>query len=239
MAVDGADGADGAAATGVAGPGVVVAKESVFGGEQGAGRCRLLTDGGERADASSSPTTASTSSKERCPVDLGQEGAAQRYYQVGYQLAAAKRPARTGTRSTSTPASSPQPRRSWWTAGTYESEPKTDGSANTIALDSMTISELRDHKARQEKERTQWGTTWRDTGKVFTKEHGSWLHPETVSETFRRILATTDLPHHPAGPTPRRRDAHARRRRRHPRGEGNAAALHHHAVLGHVHESVS
>ncbi|MFJ8138894.1 tyrosine recombinase XerC [Streptomyces sp. NPDC096013] len=76
----------------------------------------------------------------------------------------------------------------------YESEPKTDGSANTIALDSTTISELRDHKARQEKERAQWGEAWQDTGKVFTKEDGSWLHPGTVSETFRRILAMTDLP---------------------------------------------
>ncbi|MGW2130544.1 site-specific integrase [Streptomyces coelicoflavus] len=76
----------------------------------------------------------------------------------------------------------------------YESEPKTDGSANTIALDSTTITELRHHKARQEIERTEWGDAWQDTGKVFTKEDGSWLHPETVSETFRRILATTNLP---------------------------------------------
>lgn len=76
----------------------------------------------------------------------------------------------------------------------YESEPKTDGSANTIALDSMNIVVLRDHKARQEKERAKWGTAWQDTGKVFTKEDGSWLYPETVSETSRRILATTDLP---------------------------------------------
>ncbi|GGQ74872.1 hypothetical protein GCM10010145_50740 [Streptomyces ruber] len=76
----------------------------------------------------------------------------------------------------------------------YESEPKTDGSANTIALDSMNITVLRDHKARQDKERADWGGAWQATGKVFTKEDGSWLHPETVSETFRRILATTDLP---------------------------------------------
>jgi hypothetical protein len=119
----------------------------------------------------------------------------------------------------------------------YESEPKTDGSANTIALDSTTISELRDHKARQEKERAQWGDAWKDTGKVFTKEDGSWLHPGTVSESFRRILATTDLP-----PITLRDLRHVaatltqRRRRRHPRREGDPAALHHHADLGHVHE---
>jgi hypothetical protein len=58
----------------------------------------------------------------------------------------------------------------------------------------MTIAELRHHKARQEKERANWGVAWQDTGKVFTKEDGSWLHPETVSETFYRILATTALP---------------------------------------------
>ena len=39
----------------------------------------------------------------------------------------------------------------------YESEPKTDGSANTIALDGMNIAVLRDHKARQEKEPAEWG----------------------------------------------------------------------------------
>ena len=63
----------------------------------------------------------------------------------------------------------------------YEPEPRTDGSANTITLDSTTISELRDHKARQQKKRAQWGEAWQDTGKVFTKEDGSWLHPGTVT----------------------------------------------------------
>lgn len=52
----------------------------------------------------------------------------------------------------------------------------------------------RAQKARQAKERKEAGAAWQNTGKVFTKEDGSWLHPETVSETFRRILATTDLP---------------------------------------------
>jgi integrase len=76
----------------------------------------------------------------------------------------------------------------------YEADPKTDGSASTIALDSLTIAALRAHKKRQKKDRKKWGAAWNDTGKVFTREDGSWLHPETVSETFRRILATTDLP---------------------------------------------
>lgn len=76
----------------------------------------------------------------------------------------------------------------------YESEPKTDGSAGTIALDSLNLGVLRAHKARQDAERLAWGSAWQDSGKVFTQEDGSPLHPESVSETFRRILASTDLP---------------------------------------------
>ncbi|MBT2492138.1 site-specific integrase [Streptomyces sp. ISL-96] len=76
----------------------------------------------------------------------------------------------------------------------YESAPKTDGSASTIALDSLNVAVLREHRKRQLQEKEKWRTAWKDTGKVFTQEDGSWLHPETVSEIFRRILARTDLP---------------------------------------------
>ncbi|WP_434591814.1 site-specific integrase [Streptomyces sp. A5-4] len=76
----------------------------------------------------------------------------------------------------------------------YESAPKTDGSASTIALDSVNVALLREHHKAMLSAREKWGAAWNETGKVFTREDGSWLHPETVSETFRRILATTDLP---------------------------------------------
>lgn len=79
-----------------------------------------------------------------------------------------------------------------WTP--YESAPKTDGSAATIALDSVTVAVLRAHRARQNRERLRWGSAWQDTGKVFTQEDGAWLHPEKVSETFRRICKGVDLP---------------------------------------------
>lgn len=79
-----------------------------------------------------------------------------------------------------------------WTP--YESKPKTDSSAATIGLDKSTSAALRAHRARQNRERLKWGEAWTDTGKAFTREDGSWLHPEAVSEAFRRICARTDLP---------------------------------------------
>lgn len=79
-----------------------------------------------------------------------------------------------------------------WTP--YESEPKTDGSAATIGLDSATVAVLRNHRARQNEERLKWGAAWKNTGKVFTQEDGSWLHPDTVSQTFDRICREANLP---------------------------------------------
>ncbi|MCM2579522.1 site-specific integrase [Streptomyces meridianus] len=92
-----------------------------------------------------------------------------------------------------------------WTP--VETEPKTDGSAATIGLDSATVQVLREHRARQLAERDAWNVRaakereagkatldWMDTGKVFVQEDGSWLHPETVSDAFRRLCAAADLP---------------------------------------------
>lgn len=79
-----------------------------------------------------------------------------------------------------------------WTP--YESDPKTDGSAATIHLDSVTVAVLRAHRRRQAAERRAWGEGWQDTGKVFTAEDGGWLHPEGVSDAFRRIVKAAGLP---------------------------------------------
>lgn len=92
-----------------------------------------------------------------------------------------------------------------WTP--VEEAPKTDGSAATIALDSLNVTVLREHRARQSAERDAWNaeaakqraqgkaaTDWTDTGKVFVEPDGTWLHPEKVSDEFRRICRRADLP---------------------------------------------
>ncbi|MDN3057427.1 tyrosine-type recombinase/integrase [Streptomyces sp. SRF1] len=89
----------------------------------------------------------------------------------------------------------------------FEDTPKTDGSAATIALDSLNIAVLRQHRERQAREREEWNrhaarerakgrdvADWVDTGKEFTDVDGSWLHPEKVSDEFRRIYQRAGLP---------------------------------------------
>jgi integrase len=82
-----------------------------------------------------------------------------------------------------------------WTP--VESTPKTEDSAATIALDSINVTALREHRDRQLAERAEIverDLPWTDTGKVFTTETGEWLHPEKVSDVFRRLCREADLP---------------------------------------------
>jgi integrase len=78
-----------------------------------------------------------------------------------------------------------------------ESTPKTEDSAATIALDSINVTALREHRDRQLAERAELverDLPWTDTGKVFTTETGEWLHTEKVSDVFRRLCREADLP---------------------------------------------
>ncbi|GAA2791498.1 tyrosine-type recombinase/integrase [Saccharopolyspora taberi] len=75
-----------------------------------------------------------------------------------------------------------------------ESDPKTASGARVIALDTETINVLRTHRARQLAERMEWGPAWVDSGRVFTREDGTWVHPGWLSEAFERAVRAAGLP---------------------------------------------
>ncbi|MFF0136734.1 tyrosine-type recombinase/integrase [Streptomyces sp. NPDC005227] len=92
-----------------------------------------------------------------------------------------------------------------WTP--IETEPKTDGSAGVVKLDAGTVRVLQEHREQQQRERAECNARaaerreagedvadWADTGKMFTAEDGSWLHPDFVSKAFRRIADGAGLP---------------------------------------------
>jgi hypothetical protein len=53
---------------------------------------------------------------------------------------------------------------------------------------------LRAHRATQEAEGLVWGEAWVDSGRVFTKEDGSTLNADSVSQRFDRLVARHHLP---------------------------------------------
>ena len=92
-----------------------------------------------------------------------------------------------------------------WTP--IETAPKTDSSMASVMIDRGTVQVLKEHRARQLAERDAWNARaaeeraagkqtadWADTGKIFTAEDGSWLHPDVVSKEFKRISEAAGLP---------------------------------------------
>ncbi|MGI5274136.1 site-specific integrase [Nonomuraea sp. CA-218870] len=75
-----------------------------------------------------------------------------------------------------------------------EGDPKTEASDAAVALDNGTVAVLRAHRQRQDGERLTWGDSWRDTGRVFTREDGSELKPDWVSEQFERLAFAAGVP---------------------------------------------
>jgi integrase len=61
-------------------------------------------------------------------------------------------------------------------------DPKTDASADVIALDTATAAVLTDHQQRQDAERAAAGLDWSESGLVFTTPTGQPLHPADVTD---------------------------------------------------------
>ena len=88
-----------------------------------------------------------------------------------------------------------------------ETVPKTDSSMASVMIDRQTVVVLKERKALQRAERDEWNAKaaelrgrgedaydWIDTGKIWTSEDGSWLHPDVVSREFDRIVVRAGLP---------------------------------------------
>ncbi|MGY1437168.1 site-specific integrase [Streptomyces reniochalinae] len=75
-----------------------------------------------------------------------------------------------------------------------EGPPKTNSGIRVIALDEETNEGLYARRHQREEERREWGSAWQETGRFFTEEDGSILHPGKVSDLFDRLVAEIGLP---------------------------------------------
>ncbi|MEU8248949.1 tyrosine-type recombinase/integrase [Nonomuraea sp. NPDC048916] len=75
-----------------------------------------------------------------------------------------------------------------------EGKPKSRASEAAVALDSGTLAVLQAHRERQLKEKRTSGGSWQETGRIFTREDGSELTPDWVSEHFYRLTFAAGLP---------------------------------------------
>ncbi|MDH6577553.1 site-specific integrase [Kitasatospora sp. MAP5-34] len=75
-----------------------------------------------------------------------------------------------------------------------ESIPKSDAGFRVVPLDEETVHAFTAHRLRQQAEREKWGPAWQETGRVFTNEDGTWLHPGKVTDMFERLVTLSGLP---------------------------------------------
>jgi len=74
------------------------------------------------------------------------------------------------------------------------SEPKTARGRRSIALDPETVLVLREQAARQLDEQAEWDAAWTDSGYVFTKTDGDFIHPQVVVRGFKKAVKAAKLP---------------------------------------------
>lgn len=74
------------------------------------------------------------------------------------------------------------------------SEPKTARGRRSVSIDPTTAAVLVAHRKRQLEERLAWGPAWQESGYVFTTEDGRVLHPQRVTQVFKRLASEAGLP---------------------------------------------
>ncbi|WP_171053100.1 helix-turn-helix transcriptional regulator [Streptomyces marianii] len=75
----------------------------------------------------------------------------------------------------------------------YGEAPKTD-SVRTLSLSLESGDNLAAFRAKQEKQRQQWGDAYVESGRVWTHENGEALHPDWISRRFTRLIELSGLP---------------------------------------------
>jgi len=78
--------------------------------------------------------------------------------------------------------------------GAEYGRPKTRKGRRVLALDPTTVASLRMHRVKQHSERLSWGPQWSDERLVFTRENGTPLDPDVVSQAFEKHIRGANLP---------------------------------------------
>jgi integrase len=73
-------------------------------------------------------------------------------------------------------------------------DPKSAAGERVLSLDAHTVAVLQAWRQQQHAERLAYGPAWVDSGRVFTKENGEPLNPNTLSQHFDRLVERTHRP---------------------------------------------
>lgn len=72
-------------------------------------------------------------------------------------------------------------------------ETKTDTSDAPLPLPAICVSALRLRKTQQDRDRERSGSSWRETGLVFTTRHGTPVEPRNFNRSFDGRIARAEV----------------------------------------------
>jgi integrase len=72
--------------------------------------------------------------------------------------------------------------------------PKSDTSRRAVALPSVVVGLLREHRKRQAAERLAAGPAWNDQDLIFANEHGGPVRQDHLRSPWKRIKKAAELP---------------------------------------------
>ena len=78
--------------------------------------------------------------------------------------------------------------------GVIPGTPKNKSSVRTLKAAPYTMQLLHKYQAWQAQERLKAGDLWNDEGYLFTRYNGKPLHPDSLSNWFRKFIDRNDLP---------------------------------------------
>ena len=79
--------------------------------------------------------------------------------------------------------------------GIYDEDGKTDESLRPLKVADFIIDMLSDYKIHQLEQRLKMGDKWISSNRLFTKENGKAIFPDTISAWFRKFIKKTELPY--------------------------------------------
>jgi integrase len=80
-----------------------------------------------------------------------------------------------------------------WRSVRAHGDVKTEKSRRTLKLPRLVVDALREHRARQARERAEAGPLWQDNGLVFATSVGTQLDSHNVRRDFRRVCRAAGI----------------------------------------------
>ena len=73
-------------------------------------------------------------------------------------------------------------------------EPKSDSSIRTVAVPSIVIKTFKKERKKQAERELKYEGGYNEKGLIFTKKDGSFIHPNTLTRHYKKILKKANLP---------------------------------------------